>query len=180
MVVIAAVAAKDRLIGDGLNLPWHIPADLRRFKALTLGHPLVMGRKTFDSLCHQFGGPLPGRENVVLTRDASRVTHPDAHVVTSLAEALTNYADRERLFIGGGAAVYGAALGADGTPILADRLELTVVEGDFCGDTYFPEYKQLLVENGGSFVLQSKERFEAEDDMPAFRFDTYTRTVDPK
>ena len=83
IVVVAAVAeapgaAGDRLIGDGLELPWHIPADLERFKAMTLGHPLVMGRRTFESLLHQFGGPLPGRETVVLTRHPASV-RPSRH-----------------------------------------------------------------------------------------------------
>ncbi|MEO1728387.1 MAG: dihydrofolate reductase, partial [Bacteroidota bacterium] len=72
IVLIAALAERDRLIGDGLDLPWHIPADLKRFKRLTVGHPLVMGRRTFESLVHQFGGPLPKRANVVLTRDAAK------------------------------------------------------------------------------------------------------------
>jgi dihydrofolate reductase len=175
IVVVAALAARDRLIGDGLDLPWHLPADFRRFKAMTLGHPLAMGRRTFESLVHQTGGPLPGRDNVVLSRDPARSAHPDAHMVASLDEALAAYSDRERLFIGGGAAVYGTALGADGTPVLADRLELTLVEGDFSGDTYFPPYEHLLASNGGPFRLDAVERHDAEAGRPAFRFETYTR-----
>ncbi len=93
VVVIAAVAdapgtPADRLIGAGMDLPWHLPADLQRFKALTLGHPLIMGRRTFESLLHQFGGPLPGRENVVLTRHPAHVDHPGIHVYGSLDEAV--------------------------------------------------------------------------------------------
>jgi dihydrofolate reductase len=178
LVVIAAVAEApgtpaDRLIGDGLDLPWHLPADLRRFKALTLGHPLVMGRRTFESLLHQFGGPLPGRENVVLTRHSTRVDHPGIHVYGSLADALDAFADRERVFVGGGAGVYGSVL--DDEPPQADRLELTLVEGAFEGDTYFPPYRHLLDENGGPFRLAERERHEAEGGRPAFRFDTYVR-----
>ena len=97
-----------------------------------------MGRRTFESLLYQFGGPLPGRENVVLTRHPTRVDHPGIHVYGGLDQALAAFADRERVFIGGGAGVYGAVLGAGGGPVRADRLELTLVEGTFEGDTYFP------------------------------------------
>ena len=183
VVVIAAVAASDRLIGDGLELPWHIPADLKRFKALTSGWPLVMGRRTFESLLHQFGGPLPNRENVVLTRHPTRVDHPGIHVYSSIPAALDAFARSERVFIGGGAGVYGSVLGADpgSSPgqapgeILADRLELTLVEGEFSGDTYFPPYAHLLAENGGPFELTAEEAHPAEDGRPAFRFVTYVR-----
>ena len=176
VVVIAAVAEApgtpaDRLIGDGLELPWHLPADLRRFKALTRGHPLVMGRRTFESLLHQFGGPLPERENVVLTRHPTAVDHPGIHVYGSLDAALATFADRERVFVGGGAGVYGSVLDAG----LADRLELTVVEGAFRGDTFFPPYRHLLGENGGPFRLTERERHSAEGGRPAFRFETYVR-----
>lgn len=180
VVVIAAVAEApgheaDRLIGDGMDLPWHLPADLRRFKALTSGHPLVMGRRTFESLLHQFGRPLPNRENVVLTRHPTRVDHPGIHVYSGLDEALEAFADRERVFIGGGAGVYGAVLGADGGPVLADRLELTLVEGAFQGDTFFPPYRHLLAEAGGPFRLGASERHAAEGGRPAFRFETFVR-----
>ncbi|WP_420454641.1 dihydrofolate reductase [Rubrivirga sp.] len=179
VVVVAAVAEApgspaDRLIGDGMDLPWHLPADLRRFKALTTGWPLVMGRRTFESLLHQFGGPLPNRENVVLTRHPSSVDHPGIHVYGGLEEAVRAFADRERLFIGGGAGVYGSVLDPDGA-VQADRLELTFVEGEFEGDTYFPPYRHLLAENGGPFHLDASKRHPAEGDRPAFRFDTYVR-----
>ena len=186
VVVIAAVAeapgsASDRLIGDGLDLPWHLPTDLKRFKALTLGHPLVMGRRTFESLLHQFGGPLPKRENVVLTRhpasvDPAVAARPGIHVHGSLPAALNAFAHAERVFIGGGAGVYGSVLGADGGPVLADRLELTFVDGEgLTGDTHFPPYRHLLDENGGPFRLASREAHAAEAGRPAFRFDTYVR-----
>ncbi|WP_094550380.1 dihydrofolate reductase [Rubricoccus marinus] len=176
VVVIAAVAEapgteSDRLIGDGLELPWHLPVDFRRFKTLTTGHPLIMGRKTFESLLHQNGGPLPNRENVVLTRHPTRVDHPGIHVYGSLPLALEAFADAERVFIGGGAGVYGSVL-EDG---LADRLELTLVEGEFSGDTYFPPYRHLLEENGGPFELAERQKHPAADGRPAFRFDTYVR-----
>ena len=179
IVVIAAVAEapghpSDRLIGDGMDLPWHLPADLKRFKALTTGWPLVMGRRTFESLLHQFGGPLPNRENVVLTRHPTHVDHPGIHVYGGLADVLDAFADRERVFIGGGGGVYASVLDADG-PVRADRLELTFVEGTFGGDTYFPPYRHLLAENGGPFRLVGRERHPAEAGRPAFRFDSFVR-----
>ena len=179
VVVIAAVAEANRVIGDGLDLPWRIPADLRRFKALTRGHPVVMGRRTFESLLHQFGGPLAGRDNVVLTRHPVRTDHANVHVYASLDEALGAFADRERVFIGGGASVYAAALGAGGGPLLADRLELTIVEGDFHGDTFFPPYAHLVEGPEAVFERVATERHEAAGapgaGMPAFRFETFRR-----
>lgn len=160
IVIVAAVAEKDRLIGDGKELPWHIPEDLRHFKRLTLGHPLVMGRRTFESLVHQFGGPLPGRENVVLTRSPERLDHPGTRVFSSLDEALAAFADRDQISIGGGATIYAQTL-----PI-ADRLELTLVEGDFEGDTRFPPFEHLL---GTEFELERREP------RGGFRFETWRR-----
>ncbi len=126
VVVIAAVAEapgtdSDRLIGDGLELPWRIPTDFRRFKRLTTGYPLIMGRKTFESLLHQNGGPLPNRENVVLTRHPASVSHPGIHVYGSMPLALEAFAASERVFIGGGAGVYGSVLeGRPSRPVGAD------------------------------------------------------------
>lgn len=182
IVVIAAVAEapgtpSDRLIGDGYDLPWHLPADLKRFKALTVGHPLVMGRKTFESLLVQFGGPLPNRENVVLTRHPSSVDHPGIHVYGGLAEAVEAFSDREQVFIGGGAGVYGAVLDPE-SPVQADRLELTVVEGEFTGDTFFPPYRHLLGDDG-PFRQGASERHPAEGGRPAFRFESWTRSSAP-
>ena len=160
IVIVAAVAEKNRVIGDGKDLPWHIPEDLRHFKRLTLGHPLVMGRRTFESLLHQFGGPLPGRENVVLTRHPVRVDHPGIRVYSSLDEALAAFSDRDQISIGGGATIY------EQTLPLADRLELTRVEGDYDGDTFFPPFEHLL---GTAFELERREPRDG------FRFETWVR-----
>lgn len=187
LVVIAAVAEApgqpaDRLIGRGLELPWHLPTDLRRFKALTLGHPLVMGRRTYDSLVHQFGGPLPGRTTVVLSRTPEAVdAPPGGFAAASLDDALAGIEarrvpGRETVFIGGGADVYGAVLGADGGPPRADRLELTLVEGAFEGDTFFPPYRHLLADAGGPYVRAATDVHPAEGGRPAFRFETFERT----
>jgi dihydrofolate reductase len=160
IVIVAAVAETNRVIGDGMDLPWHLPEDLRHFKRLTLGHPLVMGRRTFESVLHQFGGPLPGRENVVLTRHGVRVDHPGIHVYAGIDAAIDAFADREQISIGGGATIY------EQTLPLADRLELTLVEGDYEGDTFFPPFEHLL---GTEFELQNCEPRDG------FRFETWVR-----
>ena len=160
IVLVAAVAEANRVIGDGQDLPWHIPDDLRHFKRLTLGHPLVMGRRTFESVLHQFGGPLPGRENVVLTRHPVRVDHPGIHVYGSLDEVFETFGDRGQICIGGGATLYEQTL-----PI-ADRLELTLVEGEYTGDTFFPPFEHLL---GTDFELAHREPHDG------FRFETWVR-----
>jgi dihydrofolate reductase len=177
IVVIAAVAEKNRVIGDGLDLPWHIPADLRHFKRLTTGHPLVMGRRTFDSLVHQFGGPLPNRDNAVLTRDPDAASRLDASgdnvtAFPDLDRALEHFASRDVIFIGGGATVYEAALDASEGPPLADRLELTIVEGEHEGDTRFPPYEHLL---GTTYRLANREEHPPAGEAPGFRFETWRR-----
>ncbi|MCS6987722.1 MAG: dihydrofolate reductase [Sphingomonadaceae bacterium] len=131
-VVLVVAAAENGVIGRGGRLPWHLPQDLRRFRRLTLGHPVVMGRRTFESL----GRPLEGRCNIVLSRDPA-FTAPGAAVVRGLEEALA-IAARGRpegapLFVIGGADVYRQALP------LAHRIELTRVMGRPTGDAVFPD-----------------------------------------
>jgi dihydrofolate reductase len=120
--------ANDRIIGADGALPWHLPADLRRFKATTMGHHVVMGRSTFESI----GRPLPGRTNIVLTRDPS-ASFPGVVVAHSLAEAIDRAAGDPDVFVIGGEQVFRAAL-----PI-ADRILLTEIQLDVDGDTVFPE-----------------------------------------
>jgi dihydrofolate reductase len=122
VALIAALAA-DGTIGHAGKIPWHISDDLKRFKRLTLGHPVIMGRKTFESI----GKPLPGRRNIILTRQ------PGPDHFASLDAALKSCGD-ETVFIIGGAEVYRAALP------LADRLLLTHVKHPGGGDTKFPDY----------------------------------------
>lgn len=160
LVIIAAVAEKDRLIGNGIRLPWHIPEDLRRFKRLTLGHPLLMGRKTFESILVQFGKPLPDRRHIVLTRDPERIQHPVAECFSSVEAALKALRYETIVYIAGGAAVYESFLER------ADRLELTIVEGDHEGDTYFPEWRHLV---GPVFSLTERQ------DHEGFRFESYKK-----
>ncbi|HEX9472847.1 MAG TPA: dihydrofolate reductase [Steroidobacteraceae bacterium] len=126
---IIAALADNCVIGRGGALPWHLPDDLRRFKALTMGHPILMGRRTFESI----GKPLPGRRNLVLTR-GTRVFPDGIEPVASLATAMARCADAAQLCVIGGAEVYAQAIP------LATRLELTRVHVDARGDVRFPEY----------------------------------------
>lgn len=126
--LVAAVAANG-VIGARGKLPWHLPEDLKHFKALTLGHPVIMGRKTWESL----GRALPGRENIVVTR-AAGYEAPGASVAASLDAALALCLGESVAFVIGGAELYAAAL-----PI-ADGLVLTEIHRDFEGDTHFPSF----------------------------------------
>lgn len=128
MVSIIVAVAENGTIGDRNALLWHISEDLKRFKALTTGHPVIMGRKTYESL----GRPLPNRTNVVLSRSGGKF--PGCRVARSLDEALALFPDDEELFIIGGAQIYEQALP------LADRLYLTRVCHPYEGDTSFPEW----------------------------------------
>jgi len=126
--LVAAVAANG-IIGAGGKLPWHLPQDLKHFKALTLGHPVIMGRKTWESL----GRPLPGRENIVVTRSAG-YDAPGASIAASLDAALALCAGEPMAFVIGGSELYAAALP------LADGLVLTEIHRDYEGDTRFPQF----------------------------------------
>ena len=128
-LTLIAALADNRVIGRGGGLPWHLPDDLRRFKSLTMGRPMLMGRRTFDSI----GRALPGRRNLVLTR------HPDTlpagvEAVASLSAALAMCADAVELCVIGGAELYRLALP------LATRLELTQVHATIEGAVLFPEF----------------------------------------
>ena len=127
IVIVAAVAA-NRVIGFEGAIPWHIPADFRRVKALTMGHPLVMGRKTFESL----PGLLPGRRHIVVTRNPDWAAE-GAERATSLVAAI-KLANAPHIVIFGGAALFAEAIP------LADRLELTEVHASPPGDTRFPTF----------------------------------------
>ena len=163
IVLIAALAEKNRVIGRDGRLPWHLPEDLRRFKRLTMGHPLLMGRKTFESLLEEFGGPLPGRRHLVLSRSRTYPGMANVEVYPDVEAALKAVGDVPVLFIAGGAEVYAQFLP------WADRLELTLVEGDYEGDTFFPPYEHLI---GSVFEEVAVERH------PGFRFVTYRRRPD--
>lgn len=129
LTLIAAVS-RNRVIGKDGDLPWHLPADFRFFKRTTTGHPLVMGRKTFESL----GGALPNRTNIVVTRTKD-YGGDGIRVARSLDEgiAMGRELDSE-VFIGGGEAIFRDALPK------ADRMILTWIDEEFEGDTFFPEF----------------------------------------
>lgn len=118
--------ARNQTIGRDNTLPWKLPGDLAHFKRTTTGCPILMGRKTWDSL----GRPLPGRRNIVITRDAS-LSHPGAEFVTSLTAALDLVREAEQVFVIGGAQIYQEAL-----PI-ADRVIATEVHAEIEGDAFF-------------------------------------------
>ena len=126
---LIAAMAKNRVIGRNNALPWHLPEDLKYFKATTLGKPILMGRKTFDSI----GKPLPGRTSVVLTRNP-QWSFDGCLVVSSVDDALAKLADREEVLVIGGAELYQQTLPH------ADRLYLTEIDADFEGDAWFPEF----------------------------------------
>jgi len=128
LAIIAAVA-ENRTIGKDGTMPWHIPGDLAYFKQTTQGHPIVMGRKTWDSL----GRPLPGRRNIVVTRNRE-LQLAGAETAASLEEALAMCQPKELVFCIGGAMLYEEALP------LAEYLYLTEIREAIEGDTWFPEY----------------------------------------
>ena len=130
--LVAAVAANG-VIGANGRLPWHLPEDLKHFKALTLGHPVIMGRKTWESL----GKPLPGRENIVVTR-AAGYDAPGACVASSLESALALCAGEPVAFVIGGGELYAEALP------LAQGLVLTEIQRDYAGDARFPAFDRAV------------------------------------
>lgn len=143
---LIAAMGENRVIGNKGKIPWHIPEDFKRFKSLTLGHPVIMGRKTFESI----GKPLPKRTNIVVTRNTSftprgwnEATPKELAVVHTLEKALEMAKKSpgcEEMFIIGGAQIYKQALP------LADKLYLTIVKGDFVGDAFFPDYSRFDTE----------------------------------
>jgi dihydrofolate reductase len=126
--LIAALAA-NRVIGKNNALPWHLPADLKRFKALTMGHPVVMGRKTYESI----GRPLPGRRNLVITRNRD-YSAPGCEVVHSLDAAIAACRGAQEIFIIGGAELFRESLPR------AHCLEFTEIRAEIEGDVTFPEF----------------------------------------
>lgn len=130
-IVIIAAVAKNRVIGKDNNLLWNIPEDMAHFKALTSGHTVIMGRKTWESLPPRFR-PLPGRRNIVISRQKDYAA-PGAEVADSLENALKLASTATTIFIIGGEQIYTQAMA------VADRLEITDVDLEPEGDAWFPE-----------------------------------------
>src|SRR3954452_21301051 len=149
-ITLVVARAQNGVIGRGGRLPWHLPADLKRFKALTMGSMMVMGRKTFDSL----PGLLPGRRHVVVTRDPAWAA-PGAETAHGIDEAL-KLAGGERVSVIGGAQLFAQFLP------LADRIELTEVLDDVEGDTVMADPRQ-----SGEWRESLSEAHPAEDGRPA-------------
>lgn len=156
MIVVAR--ARNGVIGRDGGLPWHLPADLKRFKALTMGGAMIMGRRTFESL----PGLLPGRRHIVLTRDRGW-TAPGAEVAANADQALALAGDG-KISIIGGAEIFRLFLP------LADRIELTEILEDVAGDTVIDDPR-----NGGSWRETGREDHPALSGRPAFRFVTLER-----
>jgi len=132
-IVIVVAVAENGVIGNDGEMPWHYPEDLRRFKETTMGHPVLMGRRTFESIRERLGEPLPGRTNVVLTSNPELLTD-GVRPATSIAAAVETAAETgsETAYVIGGASVYEQFLP------LADRLAITEIGAEYEGDTYFP------------------------------------------
>ena len=129
-VSLVVAMAHDGVIGRDGGMPWHLPAELKRFRAITLGKPIVMGRRTHDSI----GRTLPGRRNIVLSRDPAYRAAEGSEVFPSLDAALAALADCEEVMIIGGATLYAEALPR------ATRLHLTEIDAELVGDTWFPAF----------------------------------------
>jgi dihydrofolate reductase len=157
-VFLIVARARNGVIGREGGMPWHLPADLKRFKAITMAKPMIMGRKTFDSL----PGLLPGRRHIVLTRDCGWHA-PGAEVARSPAQALELAGDATAAVIGG------AEVFRQFEPI-ADWIELTQVHADYAGDVILPAF-------GPDWREIVREEHGAQDGRPGFAFVTLRRTV---
>ncbi|GAL13962.1 dihydrofolate reductase [Vibrio astriarenae] len=145
IISMIAAMADDRIIGKDNQMPWHLPADFAWFKRCTLGKPIVMGRKTYDSI----GRPLPGRLNIVITRD-TELQIEGVTVVQSVEQAIEVAGDVEELMIIGGGSIYQACLP------MASRLYLTFIKADVDGDTRFPQWDD-------GFKRVSQESYSADE-----------------
>jgi dihydrofolate reductase len=164
MLSIIVAVADNGVIGSGNQLPWRLPDDLKRFKALSLGKPIVMGRKTYDSI----GRPLPGRLNIIVTRQAG-LQIPGCTVVPSLSEAIATAGEAEEIVIVGGADIYRQVLPQ------VQTIHLTRVHATVAGDVFFPtlapdEWRELATE-----YHPADERH-----VHAFTFSTLVRSKEPR
>lgn len=144
-ISLIAAMAKNRVIGNKNGLPWHLPQDLKRFRSVTQGHCVVMGRKTFESI----GKPLPNRTNVVITRQPDWANDGvlSSKSLQSALETARSH-EKDEIFIIGGAEIYQQSLS------LADRLYLTLIDQEVVGDAFFPDYKK------NEFLEISREDFQ--------------------
>ncbi|HOO51847.1 MAG TPA: dihydrofolate reductase [Alphaproteobacteria bacterium] len=162
MISLIVAMAENRTIGKGNDLPWHIPEDLKFFKTTTTGKPVIMGRKTFDSILSRIGKPLPGRPHYIISRSA--VTYEGVTGCSSLEEAIekvrAEHPNAETIIMGG-ASIYEQAI-----PLI-DRMYLTIIHGDVDGDAHFPEV------NPENWKLTDKR--ESSDENWSYEFLTLDR-----
>lgn len=159
MITIIAAIAENNALGKDNQLIWHLPADLKRFKKVTSNHPVIMGRKTFESL----GKPLPNRTNIIITRNVNFKAE-GCVVVNSLQQAIEISKGDEDPFILGGAEIYKQAIE------IADKLDLTFVHHQFEADAFFPEIDKTI------WTETSRETFKADDkNKYDFSFVSYIR-----
>jgi len=153
MVTIIAAIAKNNALGKNNDLIWHLPADLQRFKKVTSGHHIIMGRNTFESI----GKPLPNRTTVIITRNKNYFKD-GCLIAHSLEEALELAASEEEVFIIGGAQIYKETI----TKGLADKMDITLVHQEFKADVFFPEINLDIWQETGreSFKADEKNKFD--------------------
>lgn len=155
-IIIIAALAKNNVIGKDGRIPWHIRDDFQHFKELTMGYPVIMGRKTYESL-PETARPLPGRENIVITANQDYIPENGVVLKYSLEDALGYCKEKEKAYIIGGAGVYAQGMR------YADKLELTFIDKEYDGDTFFPEIDYSI------WDLINKE------DHEGFSFNTFVR-----
>ena len=166
LISLIVAHSSNRVIGIDGQLPWHIPDDLKYFKAITMGKPIIMGRKTFDSI----GKPLPGRLNIIITRNTD-LTIEECVVVNNLEAAITeakNYfktqdTDQEEIFIIGGAQIFEQSME------FVNKIYITEVHADYAGDVFFDE----LSDN--DWIEVSRDLHDSENDKIPFSFVTYCK-----
>jgi dihydrofolate reductase len=163
IIIICALARSNRVIGKNHKVPWVIPEDIARFKQVTQGYPVIMGRTTWEKDLERH--PLPNRRNIIVSSQTLTSTQPQVIFVRSIPEALEQVVTEEKAFVVGGAQIYAQFLDR------ADTLDLTLVEGTPEGDTVFPPYEHLL---GSQFERVAQEIY------PTFSFETYRRIQTPK
>ncbi len=149
IISIIAALGRNRVIGKDNDLPWKLPADIKHFRALTLNKPIIMGRKTFESI----GKPLPERTNVILTTDRNYKAG-GCIVVHSIDEALRAARDAKEVMVIGGSSIYQQFI------FHADKMYLTFIDDDFVGDVFFPRY------NESEWVVVKKEEHEPDEENP--------------
>ncbi len=162
MINIIAAMGQNRAIGKDNKIPWHLPEDLRRFKELTTGHWVLMGRKTFESLGYK---PLPNRHNVVVTRQIAKVPLEPGFTLTNSFEWILEKGANEDIFVIGGAEIYRQTVNR------ADMLYVTLVSHDFDGDAFFPEIDETVFE----LVEQSALQYGGKDAPYHYCYQRYRR-----